>query len=100
MQICANRGFKPNLVHTPITMEAVGILIEAGFGVTFFPNSAKAIHSDTLKFIPLKGKDTVIDVVAAWKKNRPNPAAVTFFNEITAQCHNKKLRSVRRASKY
>ncbi|MDR1203880.1 MAG: LysR family transcriptional regulator [Peptococcaceae bacterium] len=85
IQICASRGFKPNFVYTPITMEAVGILIESGFGITFFPNSAKIIHKDALTFIPLKGEDTVIDVVAAWKKNNPNPAAMTFLNEITAQ---------------
>ncbi|HHV18873.1 MAG TPA: LysR family transcriptional regulator [Thermoanaerobacterales bacterium] len=84
LQICANRGFVPTFAHTPLAIETVYTLLQAGLGIAFLPNSGKVHNLPKLKFIPLEGEDTKIDVVVAWNKLNTNPTIPLFLQEIVA----------------
>ncbi|MGN1001332.1 MAG: LysR family transcriptional regulator [Oscillospiraceae bacterium] len=81
IQLCANRGFVPNITHTGATLEIVCTQIKAGMGIGLLPECAMTYSSGLLRFIPLEGEDAVSDVVLAWRKRNMNPTVPTFLEE-------------------
>lgn len=81
IQLCANRGFVPNITHTAPTLEIVCTLIKAGLGIGILPECAMAYSSGQLHFVPLEGEDAISDVVLAWRKRNMNPILPAFLEE-------------------
>ena len=82
MQLCSNRGFVPNFIHTPFSMETIHTLLDAGYGVAMLPNSGNLYNKNNIVFRPMEEDDAKIDVVASWKKGNPNPVIQLFLEEL------------------
>ena len=82
MQLCKNRGLDPIVVNSPVHMETVYTLVDAGMGITLMAKSAKNYNIKSLVFIELEGDDAMSDVVVAWQKNASNPAILAFLDVI------------------
>jgi len=80
VKICLSRGFKPNIISAPTSLETVLLLTDAGIGLTLLPSSSKPGYSSNLKYIELEGDDTYIDMVVSWKKDNSNPALAVFLD--------------------
>lgn len=81
IQLCANRGFVPNITHTASTLEIACTFIKAGMGIGILPECAMAYSSGLLNFIPLEGEDVISDVVLAWRKGNVNPVVPAILEE-------------------
>ncbi|MDR3294985.1 MAG: LysR family transcriptional regulator [Clostridiales Family XIII bacterium] len=79
IKICRSRGFKPNIVCMPTSLETVLMLTEAGTGMTILPSTSRIEHYASLKAIELEGADTEIDMVIAWRKPNRNPILPDFI---------------------
>lgn len=95
IQVCNNRGFTPNIAHSPHNIDAVYTLLDAKLGISMLPNSAKNYNYPNLRFIKIEGEDTWIDAIVVWKKNNYNPVIPFFLKEIgveVSKLKNKKKR--------
>ena len=89
IQLCANRGFVPRIVHTPRLTETLLTLVEAGEGISILPYvTTKEYASANLRFIKLEGDDAQVGMVTAWNKANNNPAIPLFTNVINAATEN------------
>jgi len=82
-EICQNRGFSPNVIQTPHSIEAIYNLLEFGMGVSIMPSNVNLFEMPNVKMIKLEpGLDTQIDVVAAWRKDNATPIIPVFIEEL------------------
>lgn len=82
IQICAARGFVPNIVMTPATVEGVLMDVKAGFGIAVVPTNIGSYFVDDLRFIELEGEDTKFFEAAAWRKDNDNPTVPLFLSSL------------------
>lgn len=82
IQICANHGFTPNIAHEPRLLQTVLMLVDAGMGVAILPSSARVLASNSLRFVPLDGKQAVFELVATWQKSNSNPSTSLFIQAL------------------
>ena len=82
VQVCAARGFVPNVVITPATVEGVLMDVKAGFGIAIVPTNVGSYFVDDLQFIELEGEDTKFSEAAAWRKDSDNPTVPLFLSSL------------------
>lgn len=75
-------GFIPNIVYESSDIETMLIMIATKVGISILPEYTQSIlkSSESLVFIPLKGKEEYIDIFAFWKKENKNPAIEKLLN--------------------
>ncbi|SMC46937.1 LysR family transcriptional regulator [Sporomusa malonica] len=89
IQLCANRGFVPRIIHTPRLTETLLTLVEAGEGISILPYvTTKDYASSNLRFIKLEGDDAQVGMVTAWNKANTNPAIPLFNSVIISATEN------------
>jgi len=82
MQVCAARGFVPNIVSTPATVEGVLMDVKAGFGIAVVPTNIGSYFVHDLQFIELEGEDTKFSDSVAWRKDNKNPTVPLFLSSL------------------
>jgi len=82
IQVCAARGFIPDLVATPPAVDSVLIDVRAGFGIAIVPTSIGTYYKHDLKFIELDGEDTKFFEAIAWRKDNKNPTVPLFLSSL------------------
>ena len=58
MDICAEAGFMPNVIHETRHIHAIVALVGTGMGLALLPASATHIHMNGIKVLPLKFTDS------------------------------------------
>lgn len=83
LQICSSSGFTPNIVSEPNLIQTVLLLVDSGMGIAILPKSLESHASPTLKFLEIKGDESLLndEIVAAWKSQNHNPT-IRLFLEI------------------
>jgi len=82
IQVCAARGFVPNIVSTPTTVEGVLMAVKAGFGIAIMPTSIGSYFVHDLQFIEMEGEDIKFSDAVAWRKGNDNPAVPLFLSAL------------------
>jgi len=82
MQACAARGFVPNIVITPSTVEGVLMNVKAGLGISIIPTNIGPDFMHDLKFIELEGDDTKFFEAVVWRKDNKNPTVKLFLSSL------------------
>ena len=82
LQICAARGFVPDIAITPSTVEGVLMQVKAGFGVAIIPTSISQILVNDLRFIDLEGEDTKFSEIVAWRSDSNNPSVPFLLSSL------------------
>lgn len=86
MEVCAARGYRPNVVCTYDRAEAVVLSVGAGMGVSIIPEGiSRVFYAENVRFIPIPGDDAVRTYVVAWHKAMLNPAAKLFLDVVQEQ---------------
>jgi len=84
-EICANRGFMPNIISQPRVHEGIFLMIEAGMGIAILPHHLKYYASPGLRFVDFDGDDHSLNIVAAWKKSNTNLSLPLLLNKLPNQ---------------
>jgi len=82
IQVCAARGFMPNIVATPPAVDSVLMDIKTGFGIAIMPTSISSYYKHGLTFIELEGDDTKFFEAIAWLKDNDNPTVPLFLSSL------------------
>jgi DNA-binding transcriptional LysR family regulator len=85
IQDCAGYGFHPNIIHYTQSLETALLMIEAGLGITLMNSSYKVYASENLRFMELEGEEDSVELVAAWKRDNPNPCIPLLFKVLDKQ---------------
>lgn len=84
MEVCAARGYAPNITCQYDRAEAVLLSVGAGLGVSIVPEVLSHVfYADNVVCFPIPGDDTLRSYVVAWHKPITSPA-VRRFAEIAA----------------
>lgn len=78
--LCAEMGFRPNVVKFPTDIDSLLLMVEVGLGVTFLPASAKHSQNENLRFIDINNdNDLNIYHSIAYLSDNPNPSLQVFL---------------------
>ena len=78
----AHHGFLPNIAIQAEQIETVLMFVEAGLGVAVLPRHLKVYANPSLHYRNIEEWDHTVDIVAAWKRNNPNPSISLFLKEM------------------
>lgn len=81
---CSRGGFTPDIVGFASDSRSLLLLIEAGQGISFLPESCNMGHKGAVKFIKVNDDKKVV-IVARWLKNHTNPVLTNFLQLIREQ---------------
>lgn len=85
MEVCAARGYSPNITCQYDRAEAVLLSVGAGLGVSIVPEVLSHVfYADNVVCFPIPGDDTLRSYVVAWHKPITSPA-VRRFTEIATE---------------
>ena len=78
-------GYQPNIIFRSNDVESILMMVAAEQGVSLLPSYAtkKLINAENLVFIPLKGENECVNIIAAWKKDSKNPILHHFCKHIS-----------------
>lgn len=67
-------GYQPNILFRSNDVESLLMMIAAEEGISILPAyvTQKLVNAENLVFVPLVGKDEVVEIIAAWKKDTAN----------------------------
>lgn len=73
-------GYQPEILFRSNDVESILMMVAAEEGISILPEyvTKKLTNADNLVFLPLKGKDEVVEIIAAWKKDTANKALGRF----------------------
>lgn len=73
-------GYHPDILFYSNDVESILMMVAAEEGISILPEyvTKKLTNADNLVFLPLKGKDEVVEIIAAWKKDTANKALERF----------------------
>lgn len=76
-------GYKPNILFRSNDVESILMMIAAEEGISILPAyvTQKLVNAENLVFIPLVGKDEVVEIIAAWKKDTTNAVLQGFVEQ-------------------
>ncbi len=67
--VLADRGVKPNIVHEVSDTHTLLGLVAAGMGISMVPASVRSIHTDQLRYIPLREDTPKSTIQLAWRRD-------------------------------
>ncbi len=88
-EICANRGFMPNIISQPRLHEGILLMIETGMGIAILPHHLEFYTNSSLRFVDFEGDDHSLNIVAAWKKSNTNPSLPLILDELPHQVQSR-----------
>lgn len=85
LQICAQYGFKPKVVHESNNISSIIQLVKNGLGVSIVPSAIKKTHNyPELEFVELKKTGLFTEILLVTPKGNPSEiaeVAITFLME-------------------
>lgn len=85
MEVCAARGYTPNITCQYDRAEAVLLSVGTGLGISVIPEVLSHVfYSENAEFFPIDGDDTLRSYVIAWRRPITNPA-VRRFTDMAAE---------------
>ena len=85
-ELCARRGYDPEVVGHFNRREAILTCVGAGLGITIFPGDLSQVYnSAAIKCLPIPGEDCVLPSVILWRRTNPNPAVAHFRQIVEVQ---------------
>jgi DNA-binding transcriptional LysR family regulator len=82
--MCNDAGFSPKVEYEADRVQTVLSLVEAEEGVSIVPASVKNLWSNGVQFYRLQPDDVRLELVAAWKKERPSVVLRSFLDLVDA----------------
>lgn len=84
LELYREAGYEPNVIYLTNDMENVLMMVAAAEGISILPAymTNKLTDGGELRFIPLKGEEEHIEIVAAWKKDNTNPVLKQFVQQM------------------
>ncbi len=82
MDLCREAGFEPRVVQESRELYTTVSLVEAGVGITVVPDSIRKMGWAGVRYLPLAGTHTRIDV--AWRPDRMRPVVEAFLDLVRA----------------
>jgi DNA-binding transcriptional LysR family regulator len=82
--MCNDAGFSPRVEYEADRVQTVLSLVEAEEGVSIVPASVKKLWSNGVRFYRLQPDEVRVELVAAWKKERPSVALRSFLDLVDA----------------
>jgi DNA-binding transcriptional LysR family regulator len=85
MAVCRASGFEPRVVQESRELYTTVSLVEAGLGVTLVPASIRKMGWEGVRYLPVGGVETRIDM--AWREDaeRPVRPVVASFLELVRE---------------
>lgn len=82
INLCADKGFMPNIAHKSIHAPTIFKLVENGMGISIIPQSlASSVSNPHVKFIELNNIPQQTELFAVWNKLNDN-AALPYLLEM------------------
>jgi DNA-binding transcriptional LysR family regulator len=82
--MCSDAGFSPRVEYEADRVQTVLSLVEAEEGVSIVPASVRLLWSNGVRFCRLQPDDVRVELVAAWKKERPSVVLRSFLDLVDA----------------
>lgn len=78
-------GYQPNIFFRSNDVESILMMVAAEEGISILPAyvTNKLTNADNLVFVPLKGMEENVEIIAAWKKNSGNLALLRFLGRLS-----------------
>lgn len=84
MGMCNDAGFSPRVEYEADRWQTVLSLVEAEEGVSIMPASARKLWSNGVQFYRLQPDEVRVELVVAWKKERPSVVLRSFLDLVDA----------------
>lgn len=75
---CQRAGFTPKVIQEATTSNGIFGLVAANMGVSVYSECIKKFNHKDIAVVPLRGENTRIEMVAAWKSSYESPSARLF----------------------
>ena len=82
--MCNDAGFSPRVEYEVDRVQTVLSLVEAEEGVSIMPASVRKLWSNGVRFYRLQPDDVRVELIAAWKKERPSVVLRSFLDLVDA----------------
>ena len=82
--MCNDAGFPPRVEYEADRVQTVLSLVEAEEGVSIVPASVTNLWSNGVRFYRLEPDDVRMELVVAWKKDRPSAVVRSFLDLVNA----------------
>jgi DNA-binding transcriptional LysR family regulator len=97
-ELCAKRGFSPNIVQEVLDSSAIVCLAATGLGIAVVPSELQCINVPNVLFKPLIDGDAVTDVWLANRAGEPSALIASFRHMVQASLKDWKLENPERAA--
>jgi DNA-binding transcriptional LysR family regulator len=87
MDLCARAGFAPRVVQASRELYTTVSLVEAGVGVTVVPASIRKMGWAGVRYLPVEGVETRIDM--AWRSEVSRPVVGSFLGLVRGELARK-----------
>ena len=83
--MCADAGFRPQVVQEAARAQAVAVMVAAGVGISILPASIARNTDDSLVAVPLADKSAYVTYVFAHRPGQIELSLADFVSELTAE---------------
>ena len=90
-ELCAKRGFSPNIVQEVFDSAAIVCLAATGLGIAVVPSELQRINIENVLFKPLIDGDAVADVWLVSRAGEPSPLIASFRHMVLASVKTWKI---------
>jgi len=85
MDVCAARGYAPNITCQHDRAEAILLSVGAGLGISVIPETLQEVsYAENVRLYPIAGDDALRHYVMAWRRAITNPAVELFVRTASA----------------
>ncbi|MGN0778147.1 MAG: LysR family transcriptional regulator [Aristaeellaceae bacterium] len=79
-------GYQPDILFRSGDAESILMMVAAEEGVAILPAfvTGKLVNAENLTFIPLKGEQEAVEIIAAWRREDDNPLLAHFLQALAA----------------
>ena len=84
INLCADQGFTPRIVHRSIHAPTIFHLVANKMGLSIIPTSLATMINRNIRFIELKDIPQRTELFTVWKKDNNNPALPFLLNMLEA----------------
>lgn len=78
MKTCHAAGFTPHVEYAPNEMQAILAYVAGGLGLSLVPGSLAGIHPAAIRYRPLAGDGTCLELALVWNGRSPSPVLDNF----------------------